>query len=144
MTTLRVIVNALQFNQLWAQSPCGTAPAVGEHHAFTLQHTRMHAETSSAFTGWTPAGSALFCHRNIGHPKKHHRTKNRRELASSPRDACQLWVASLRRWSVNTLSDTSSVMMTSADVSDCDVYVLDGFSRASRKRACVGETRAFL
>jgi hypothetical protein len=50
--------------------------------------------------------------------------------------ACQLCVASLRRWSVKTDRLTSSVMMTSEEVSDCDWYVLDGFSRASRKRAC--------
>ena len=52
--------------------------------------------------------------------------------------ACQLCVASFRRWSVNTDRLTSSVMMTSEEVSDCDWYVLDGFSRASRKRACAG------
>ena len=48
----------------------------------------------------------------------------------------QLEVASFRRWSVKTLSETSSVMIISADIDVCVEYVLDGLSRASKKRAC--------
>ncbi len=45
-------------------------------------------------------------------------------------------VASLRRWSMKTLSETSSVMIISADMDVCVEYVLEGFKRASRNRAC--------
>ncbi len=39
---------------------------------------------------------------------------------------------------MKTLSETSSVMIISADMDVCVEYVLEGFRRASRNRACTG------
>lgn len=68
--------------------------------------------------------------------------RSKQPLRSGRRSAAaagsrQFWVASFARWSWKTESDTSSVMMTSPDMGvDC-WYVLEGFSLASRKRACM-------